>query len=94
MSRLKKLILVVLDTRNEDGYNENSLQGRCDFMDNKEPTADLMQLSVKLSTLRKKSGCEQRSVAKAVGVAASALSAFENGQRIPSLEQTVALAQY
>lgn len=60
----------------------------------KKCSPSLEELPSKLSLLRKKSGQEQRSVAKEVGIAASALSAFENGQRIPSLEQAISLAKY
>lgn len=60
----------------------------------KVSSIDLTAMAGRLCALRKKIGLDQRSVAKEVGVAASALSAFENGQRIPSLEQAISLANY
>lgn len=47
-----------------------------------------------LCTLRKARNEEQRSVAAKVGISASALSAYEKGQRAPSIDQAIRLADY
>ena len=47
-----------------------------------------------LCALRKARNEEQRSVAAKVGISASALSAYEKGQRSPSIDQAIRLADY
>lgn len=47
-----------------------------------------------LCALRKARNEEQRSVAAKVGISASALSAYEKGQRAPSIDQAIRLADY
>lgn len=49
-------------------------------------------LNEKLQTLRKQYRLSQKDVAKAIGVSASIISAYETGERSPSLENLVALS--
>lgn len=50
-------------------------------------------LSTKLKDLRTKEGYSQTFVAKAIGISPPIISTYESGQKSPSLESLVALAQ-
>lgn len=55
---------------------------------------DLEKLSANLLNLRKKAGKQQKDVAKAIGITAAALSAYEKGKKQPSLDYAIRLAKY
>ena len=53
-----------------------------------------MELSDRLSALRKEKGLTLRELAEQVGITAAALSSYEKGQKEPSLGYAKKLAQY
>ena len=53
-----------------------------------------MELSERLSALRKEKGLTLRELAEQVGITAAALSNYEKGQKEPSLGYAKKLAQY
>ena len=54
----------------------------------------MKDLAKNLLALRREAGKTQKEVADALGIVPSALSAYENGQRVPSLDFAVSLAAY
>ena len=54
----------------------------------------MKDLAKNLLALRKEAGKTQKEVADALGIVPSALSAYENGQRVPSLDFAVSIAEY
>lgn len=55
---------------------------------------DLKKLPANLLNLRKKAGKQQKDVAKAIGITAAALSAYEKGKKQPSLDYAIKLAKH
>ena len=53
-----------------------------------------MDFGTQLKTLRTRRGLQQSQVAEAVGVSASAIGAYERGQREPTLALLIALADF
>ena len=50
-------------------------------------------ISVNLNTLRKQMGYSQEEVAEKIGVSRQAVAKWENGETVPDLDNTVALAE-